>query len=235
MPKNKDEKEMVVEHVLEVRHVASGTFLDVRGYVADYIRNHKFLPHWKIDANVVNFRDEADALKNEGAFVGYKSAGYVVIDPKTRNFFCDRASAFWNLIQKNDHYKLPSPSRFGIRTKLFIPSRKSFDDINKVIYEEFFSEKARSLLGGKETDLQFTIDLRESGFNVRLIGGPIHKDEANQYFKADSDHFKKCGLFLDIDYFKTDELSNKTIPNLLSKAVDLMWSKAESIATGLGL
>ena len=44
-----------------------------------------------------------------------------------------------------------------------------------------------------------------------------------------------CGLFLDIDYFKTDGLSNKTIPNLLSKAVNLMWSKAESIATGLGL
>jgi len=235
MPKSKDEKEMVVEHILEVRHRASGTFLDVRGYVADYIRNQKFLPHWKIDANVVNFRDESDNLKSEGAFVGYKSAGYVVLNPKTRNFFCDRASAFWRLLQKNEHYKLPSPSRFGARTKLFLPSRKSFEEINKVMYEEFFSEKARSLFGGKETDLQFTIDLKESGFGVRLIGGPIHKDEVGKYFQFDSDHFKKCGLFLDIDYFKTEALSHETIPDLLNKAVGLMWSTAESIAKGLGL
>ncbi|GAH01024.1 unnamed protein product [marine sediment metagenome] len=38
----------------------------------------------------MNFRDESDAIKTEGAFVGYKSAGYVTLNPSTRNYFTDR-------------------------------------------------------------------------------------------------------------------------------------------------
>jgi hypothetical protein len=131
MTKHDRDKVMLTEHVLEVRHVASGTFLDIRGFIADYIRNANFLNHWKIDTNVVNFRDTNDEIKNEGAFVGYKSAGYVVLNPQTRNFFVDRASAFWKLLIKNQHYIVPEPIRFGSRTKIFVPADKSFDEINK--------------------------------------------------------------------------------------------------------
>ncbi len=45
MPKDKLNKIMASEHVLEVRHPASGTFLDVRGHIADYIRNQKHFSH----------------------------------------------------------------------------------------------------------------------------------------------------------------------------------------------
>jgi hypothetical protein len=62
---------MLTEHVLEVRYDASGTFLNVCGYVADYIRQANFFPHWKIDLNIVNFSDEPENVKLEGAFVGY--------------------------------------------------------------------------------------------------------------------------------------------------------------------
>jgi len=235
MTKTDRDKIMVAEHVLEVRHKASGTFLDVRGYVADYIRRHKFLPHWKIDMNVVNFRDESEKIKTEGAFVGYKSAGYVVLNPQTRNFFTDRATAFWKILLKNGHYQLPQPTRFGTRTKVFAPSAMNFEDINKAMFEGLFSEKARALVGGKETDLQFTIDLRESRFDVRVIGGPIHKDEATKYFQFESNHFAKCGLLVDIDHYTTSDLTLEAVPKLLKEAVDLMWVKAERIAKGLGL
>jgi len=234
MPKTDKDKIMLAEHVLEVRHEASGTFLDVRGYVADYIRKENFLPHWKIDTNAVNFRDEAEKIKTEGAFVGYKSAGYVVLNPQTRNFFTDRASAFWKMLMKNGHYQLPKPTRFGTRTKLFVPSAMTFEEINKSMYEGLFSEKARTMVGGKETDLQFTIELRESGFDVRVMGGPIHRDEAKKYFQFESDHFTKCGLFLDIDYYTTADLTLEAIPKLLQTAADLMWLKAECIARSLG-
>jgi len=226
---------MLAEHLLEVRHDASGTFLDVRGYVADFIRQEKFLPHWKIDTNVVNFRDQSDKIRTEGAFVGYKSAGYVVLNPQTRNFFTDRGSAFWKLLQRNGHYKLPTLTRFGMRTKIFVPSDSSFEAINKTMYEQLFSETARSLIGGSETDLQFTIELKESGFDVRVMGGPIHKDEAVNYLQFEVDDFKKCGLFLDLDYYITTDLQPDAIPKLLHKAVGLMWVKAERIARGLGL
>ncbi len=235
MQKKDKDKIMLAEHVLEVRHDASGTFLDVRGYVADFIRKEKFLPHWKIDANVVNLRDQSDKIGTEGAFVGYKSAGYVVLNPQSRNFFTDRGSAFWRLIQKNGHYEIPTLTRFGMRTKIFTPSNLSFEEINKTMYENFFSETGRSLIGGSETDLQLTIELTESEFDVRVICGPVHKDEASNYFQFEADEFKKCGLFLDLDYYATTNLKPDAIPKLLHKAVDLMWVKAERIARGLGL
>lgn len=235
MPKDKTEKIMLSEHVLEVRYKASGTFLDVRGYIADYIHQNGVFPHWNIDTNVVNFRDESNVIKTEGAFVGYKSAGYVTLNPQTRNYFTDRASSFWNMFIKNDHYKIPNPLRFGARTKLFVPSTQSFDKINKVMFEELFTEKARSLIGGKETDLQFTVELQEDVFDVRVVGGPLHKDESRKFFKFDAEQFSQCGLFLDIDYFKTDGLSLPNVPKLLKHAITLTWEKAELIASGVGL
>ena len=83
MAKKEKDKIMLAEHILEVRHEASGTFLDVRGYVADYIRGKNIFPHWKIDTNIINFRDIANGINKEGAFVGYKSAGYIVYNPDT--------------------------------------------------------------------------------------------------------------------------------------------------------
>jgi hypothetical protein len=235
MPKQDREKVMLVEHVLEVRHAASGTFLDVRGQIADYVRKENFLPHWKIDTNVVNFRDEQGKIKTEGAFVGYKSAGYVVLNSQTRNFFTDRGSAFWKLLLRNPTYHLPEPTRFGVRTKIFVPSMRDFDDINAAMFQGLFTDKARALFGGKERDLLFTIDLSDGGFDIRVIGGPIHKDEAPQYFQFESEDLKKCGLFLDIDYFKTSEVTLDAVPKLLHDAVSGMWIKAERIASGLGL
>ena len=85
---NKDrDKVMLAEHTLEVRHKASGTFLDVRGYIADYIQQEKFLPHWSIDFNYVTFRDDPQKIAKDGAFIGFKSAGYIVFNPESRNYF----------------------------------------------------------------------------------------------------------------------------------------------------
>lgn len=235
MPKNNHEKIMLAEHVLEVRYLASGIFLDVRGYIADYIRDAKMLPHWKIDSNVVNFRDQADGLKTEGAFIGYKSAGYLVLNSQTRNFFTDRATAFWKLLMKNNHYQIPELTRFGMRTKIFMPTKLNFDEINKKTFETFFTENARNLIGGKETDVHFTIELKEKGFEVRVSGAPLHKKEAVNHFGFRSDEFERCGLFLDIDYFKNKGISHADIPKFLKSSVDLLWAKAERIATGLGL
>lgn len=234
MAKPKDDKILFTEHVLEIRHAAVGLFLDVRGYIADYIRQEGFFPHWKIVSNVVNFRDEPDAMKTEGAFVGYKSAGYVALNPKTHNYFVDRASSFWKGLIKNKHYNIPIPKRFGARTKFFFPLTHSFDEINNTMYEAFFTDTARKLVGARETDLQFTIDLQEEGFGIRVVGGPIKKDEAGRYFQFEAEEFGKCGIYLDMDYFKTENISLQDVPKLLKKADALAWQKAEQIATGLG-
>lgn len=226
---------MLTEHVLEVRYVASGTFLDLRGYIADYLRQEDVFPHWKIEPNVVNFRDESDNIKSEGAFVGYRSAGYVSLNPQTRNYFTDRASSFWKVLSKNKQFTIPELVRFGARTKVFVPSSNSFEQINKSLYEGFFTKKGRDLTGGKERDLQFTIELEEDVFNLRIIVGPLHTDEAEKHFQFESDQFKNTGLFLDIDCYKTEFSDSDSVPKLLAKAMEITWRKAEQIASGVGL
>lgn len=235
MAKKDRDKLMLAEHILEVRHDASGTFLDVRGYVADYIRDKKIFPHWKIDTNIIQFRDIATGIEKEGAFVGYKSAGYIVYNPDTRNYFSDRASSFWKILLENGHYKLPNPTRLGVRTKIFIPSNEKFNTLSAKIYDTFYSEKGKKILGGKQKDLQLVVDLVEGEFEVHFRCGPMHEKEIEHHLNFQSEHFSKCGLFLDLDYYKINNLSHKNIPKLMKKALEFTWKKSERIASEFGI
>lgn len=235
MVKIPDQKVMLAEHIFEVRHIASGSFLDVRGYVADYIRDKGFLPHWRIDRNIVHFRDKPENAEKEGAFAGYKTCGYVTYNPDTRHFFLDRAGLFWRLLQENKHYSLPALERFGTRTKVFLPSNEDFDSINKKVFQTLYTETARTVLGENETDVQFIVELFEGGFDVRVSGGPIHKNEAGNHLNFVSTDFEKAGFFVDLDYYKTKSVEHKDIPQLLKKAVELTWSKVEKLAAAIGV
>ena len=181
MTKKAQEKTMFAEHVLEVRHAPSGSFLDVRGFVADYVREAEFLPHWKIDSNVVLFRDQSDKVVKEGAFAGYRSAGYMANDPQTRNFFPDRAGAFWRLLLKNGHYRLPALQRFGARTKVFLPAADSFEQVRKLVYEAVYAASFRAAIDTRESDVSFTVVLSAQAFDMRIMGGPVQPDEVSGY------------------------------------------------------
>ncbi len=235
MAKKTDEKLLLAEQILEVRYVPSGSFLDVRGYVADYIRDSKFLPHWQIDSNVVNFRDKPDSVQKEGAFAGFRSAGYFSYNPETRNYFVDRAGLFWRTLQKNQHYTIPALERFGARTKVFLPSEKSFEEINHAVYHTLYSDKAREMVGGSEKDVQFIIELKEQDFEGRIAGGPIHKDEAGRYLSFKSKEFAKPGFFVDVDFSRTTDLKHDEVSKLLRAAVDLTWVKIENLAAAIGV
>ena len=235
MTNTEENNSILSEHVLEVRHAASGSFLDVRGYVADYIREKSSLPHWNIETNVVNFRDLPNDIEKEGAFAGYKSAGYIVNNPETRNFFEDRSGSFWNTLLKNAHYRIPNINRLGVRTKAFIPRDLEFSDINDLIFTTFFSDKARDIIGGKETDLQFIIDISEGKFKAKLRGGPIKENEVSNYLRFDSEKFNNCGIFLDIDFYKINDIKHNQVPKLIKEAMNLTWSKIDNIVNGLGL
>jgi hypothetical protein len=232
--KNED-KVIVSEHVLEVRHQATGRFLDVRGYVADHIKGADIFPHWEIDTNVVNFRDSPQKSQKAGAFAGFKSAGLFVYDPDTRNFFEDKAGKFWKTLTKNQFYTLPELTRFGCRSKVFLNSEKTFEEINAEIYSNFFTQKFKELVGEKEKDLQIVIELSDAEFEVRLTCGPIHKKEANRYFSFDSDHFSETGVFLDVDVYKSQNLQHTDVPALTKKAMKLTWEKIDRISGAVGL
>ncbi len=232
----KDEEKVIVsEHVLEIRHQATGRFLDVRGYVADHIKGADLFPHWQIDSNVVNFRDAPQSPEKIGAFAGFKSAGIFVYDPDTRNYFEDKAGKFWKTLTKNQFYLVPDITRFGCRTKVFLNSNKSFEEINSILYSKFFTNEFKDLIGEKEKDLQVVIELVVGEFELRLTCGPIHKDEANRYFSFQSDHFSDTGIFLDLDVYKTKSVSHADVPSLTKKAMKLSWEKIDSVVSGVGM
>jgi len=232
--KTKD-RVIITEHVLEVRHQATGRFLDVRGFVADHIKNADLFPHWEIDTNVVKFRDDEKKAKKDGAFAGYRSAGYYVYDPGTRNYFEDKAGKFWRTLSNNQHYPLPPLTRFGCRVKAFLNSDKSFEDINQSIYARFFTDELRSLVGQKEKDLQIVLELEGSSFETRVVCGPIHKEEAGRYFNFDSEHFSDAGIFLDLDVHRDKGFESKDVPQLTKRAMAIVWESIDKISESVGV
>jgi hypothetical protein len=229
------EEIIVTEHVLEIRHAASGKFLDSRGFIADYMRTNEIFPHWQIDTNIVQFRDYPNHIESLGGFVGYKSAGLFCYDPSSRNFFEDKVGKFWKTLTKNQFYNIPEIQRFGCRTKAFLNCNKSFEEINKTLYENYFSDKFKSLIGQGEKDLQIVIDLKISGFDMRIMIGPLKKEEARRYFNFESEHFKDTGIYLDIDVSITQDVKHQDIHQLVKSALKETWTKIDLISKSNGI
>lgn len=230
-----DHKVIVTEHVLEVRHQATGRFLDVRGYVADHIKGADIFPHWEIETNVVNFRDTPNKAERIGAYAGYKSAGVFVYDPDTRNFFEDKSGKFWRTLIKNQFYTLPDLTRFGCRTKAFLNSDKPFEEINSIVYAKFFNKEFQNLVGDNESDFQVIVEFLINEFKVRLVIGPIHKEEATRYFSFESEHFSETGLYIDFDISCTKNLQQSDITNLTKKSMKITWERIDMISEAVGL
>ncbi|MEJ2497280.1 MAG: hypothetical protein P8Y43_07390 [Sulfurovaceae bacterium] len=235
MSKHESNSEMTTQHIMEIRYTPSGGFLDTRGYLADYIREGDILPHWQIEENVIHFRDDPREVQEEGAFIGYKNSGYIVYDPETKNYFSDKTKKFWKLFSKNKEFIIPELSRVGIRSKIFIPIKQEFDFINHTIASKIYSSSIDALLGSKMTDSQFVFTLNESQFQVRIMGGPIHKEEAYRLFDFSSDAFEKCGLFLDIDVATTSDLTISKVTSIIDKSMEITWKKIDSFAKELGI
>jgi hypothetical protein len=223
-------KIMLTEHVLEVRHEASGSFLDVRGHVADYIKKSTDFNHWNIDSNIIRFRDEPDHIKSEGAFAGYKNAGYIALNPKTHNYFVDRAIKFWRTLSSNKLYEIPSGKRFGARTKIFMPSDAMFDEVKSLVLSKLFSENVNKIFKNTDKDLQLVLEYVDDPFDCRLRLAPVEEGEVENYMSFESDDLKKCGLYLDMDYYKEEEFTASDVPDYLKTSIELTWTKVEDIA-----
>ncbi len=91
------------------------------------------------------------------------------------------------------------------------------------------------MIGEQEKDLQIVIDLVASDFDIKIKCGPIHKDEAGDYFGFSSDHFKECGVYLDIDVSKTKSIQQSEISKLVKEAMVLSWKRIDQISTWIGI
>ena len=86
---------MSSDHHLEIRYEPMGSFLNIRGAVADFVKSQGLFQHWLISANRVDFWSVEDRDDDpETAFVSFRNCGYKVHRPATNNFFSERATKF---------------------------------------------------------------------------------------------------------------------------------------------
>jgi hypothetical protein len=235
MSKNTSEVTYVTEHILEIKHEPTGKFLDVRGSIADYITKNEMFSHWNINETSVSFFDTPAGIKDVGAVVSYDKIIFLSYNPSTQNYFEDKAVKFWKILERNEQYVIPEIGRFGARTKCFIPSKLSFNDINNRVYTTFFNEKSANIMGGRQTDQQIIFDLNENDFQVRIITGPVKINEAKRYFNFSVPEFEHAGLYIDVDYYQVGKIPSTEIRNLFNNAMVLFWQKIERIKNAIGI
>lgn len=230
----KNDEIYITEHTLELRHAAVGKFLDVRGKVADYIKDKKFFTHWAIQENTISFYDDGSALNKPKATISFNAIAFITTNPPTKNFFQEKAISFWNAVSSNEDYIIPSISRFGARTKCYIPVKDlTFSKIHERIYSKLFSSEFVQKVGTL-ADLQLVLDLKEKEYNIRLILGPVKENEAGRYFSFQDKAFVSPGLYIDIDYFKFSAPHEK-IKSSLNEAMELTWKRIDSIVDIIGI
>lgn len=233
--KHDDKVTFVAEEIFEIRYKPKGAFLGSIGELADYIESEGVFSYWDIDQNIINFRDSVSEPKQLSGFLSYRNAGYVCFDAPTQNYFSDKTIAFWKAVDKNPYFKIPEIQRIGIRKRCFVKSDKPFEHIEEKVFSSLFQLDISQKIGGKRKDLQIVFELIENDKKIRLIIGPLHEDEAKKHFRFPSEHFNKCGLYIDIDVY-IDEKAHAKQPSVLIKDLsDASWKKIDVITNLLGL
>ena len=230
----KETGKYITEHFFELRHDASGRFLDLRGKIADHIKKNNICQHWSIQENTISFFDEENIANKLKAIVSFNKITVISRDPPTHNYFQDQSLAFWKAINEIKEYDIPEINRFGARTKCYIPANKfEFKDMYNNICQKLFDNKVLKKIGGSTTDLQLVLDFKDNEFNGRIILGPVKKNEAGRYFSFISKEFNYAGLYIDIDIYKIKKTSKKELKKTLDKAMLLTWKKIDDIALSL--
>jgi len=103
------------QHILEIRYKPIGSFLNVRGSVADRVSENTPLKEWAIGADRVDFHDALDKTRETG-FVTYRNAGYLCLLPATRSYFADRAAKFIKQVLSIDGLHFSPVLRIGSRS-----------------------------------------------------------------------------------------------------------------------
>ena len=228
--------DFITEHVFELQHEVKGKFLDIKGTIADAIREAAIFPDWQIDANLIKFYNgKTIDDKDIEAIISYNLIRFMSYDPSTKNYFEEQLKKFIKTLRSLDVYDIPKINRFGVRTKCFIPSQLTFNDIFKRISQSLNNEYVSKLVGGIPNDTQLSFNTSEHGFTVRVTIGPIKPKEAKNYFSFKSDKLSSSGTYIDIDCFQVQQIENNEINELINKAMKITWQKIENITNVLGV
>ena len=107
MSKVEKTPELITEHIFEIQHEASGKFLDLKGAIADYIKESGVFKDWQIDPNGIKFFNaNVSIIKEKESIVGYNLIQFSTKNPPTKNFFEDNVEKFIKTLIKNKIYTI---------------------------------------------------------------------------------------------------------------------------------
>ena len=235
MPKGEQTQLIIAEHLFEARFRPIGSFLDVRGHVADHVSAAFGIPQWRIDQHTINFHDVNEGIDKIGAFVSFRNAGLEAHDAPTRNFFEDKAEAFWKAFQSFSGFEIPQINRLGVRTKAFLKLDLPFEKIEQTLTSKLLTSDAVSIFGSKPADFGVVVGLEEKGLKLRIQLGPFKKKEVQQFFRFKSEHFESAGVLVDCDVYSDELQDAHSVPKNIRAGAKLAWLKTDNIFDKLGL
>jgi hypothetical protein len=222
-------------HVLEIRFQPMGSFLDMRGRIADFIKSQNHFAHWQITENRVDFSNlEKRDEDPETAYVAFRNCGYQVHNPSTHNYFSDRGGKFINLLGQVPNFRFPSIQRFGVRGQFFTSIEKeSFGELKDEILRKSISSELQGIVDAVIDDFGITLDCRENDLFLKLHFGPMKKDQFVEQFSkmAQDEAVSKNGFFMDVDCHKVDlgEIQTRTLIADLKQLHQKCWDALEKM------
>ncbi|HYS03690.1 MAG TPA: hypothetical protein VEW47_00710 [Candidatus Dormibacteraeota bacterium] len=227
-----DERNVVSEHVLEIRYRAFGALLDIRGRIADAVAAKGQMSVWSITDSRVDFKP-TDEDEREIGFVSHRNIGYVVRTPDTRQYMHDRAMRFIRDVFAVDGYKLPDVVRFGFRSQILFPTRDSFAGLLKKTSERMPQPKQLTeVFDAQIEDYGQIVVLKRGETHIRVRGGPMQSAQAKTETSlgAQKDRIPEVGFFLDLDHWRTNPgpMDERKISALLQQSNDSAWKAASA-------
>src|SRR3989442_11090007 len=227
-----DEKNVVSEHVLEIRHRAFGRLIDIRGLIADAVAAKGQMPVWSITDSRVDFKP-SDEDQREVGFVSHRNIGYVVRSPYTRQYMHDRAMRFNRDVFAVEEYRMPDVVRFGFRSQILFPTRDTFAGLLKKTNERMpLPKQLNEVFDAQIEDYGQIVVLKRGETHIRLRGGPMEGEQAKTETSlgAQKDRIPEVGFFMDIDHWRTNPrpMDDRKISTLLQQVNESAWKAASA-------
>ena len=172
---------------------------------------------WQIDNNNATLVSpkEKKFLEIKSDTISYLNEGQENVD--------EAKTQIGKIFQENvNEHSVNQIRRIGFRNTQVLSCSFSYEEITDLIYRKFYSqdEKIKRISTDTPRDVVFVLDGFKNGFLNHVQIGPVVKEEAlnliKPQFKTAIETLTEVSLFIDVDVFIADDLTNENCLNKLN-------------------
>ena len=230
---------MISTHFLEIRYEPLAIFLNIRGGIADFVKDQRQFPHWEIGSNRVDFWKQGDRAHK--GFVSFRNCGYEIQDPPTEHFFRDHAAKFISTLEKFPGLPFYPPiKRIGVRARFYHPVENiNFEELRERFFNKFFTPGLSNIFDARVDDVGAHLNFRDGDIFLNTISGPMKREQfLKQYSPGRAEgSVPPLGLFLDVDCFRHElgKLKTKTLIAEIKSLDNRCWHSRQALREFLEL